>query len=377
MRIMLQASVSVVLEAYAVSEASVAAIVYQLLLRELEGDPPIHREAAIDSATGILSIGAPSGPAWRYLPEGYGPPTATAEALQQLADDLQALRDISATDEDLAAEVADLQDAIDAVIASGATDSELSAALAPIQSAVSGLTSQDAATATAIAAIQASIAGLDSTYATDQQLAQAVAQLQGAINTISLTPGPAGATGPQGPIGLTGPVAPQPTRSTTPPAGSTEGSEWIQLSAGGDEIIAWRRSGAEWISPIQRFVLYGRCSGSSNDHRYGLPVINGATIQIVGVRHDWQTAQNNPTSTWGISLYRSETLSGGTNVTPTTSLTYGGGVNASGSVSAAISAYTQFNTGSVMPIWRQTVRSAGSGSIDINTTIEYRYIRAA
>jgi hypothetical protein len=203
------------------------------------------------------------------------------------------------------------------------------------------------------------------------------------VSAISLTPGPAGptgatgATGAQGPIGLTGPAAPQPTRSTTPPANATEGSEWIQLSAGGYELLAWRRSGADWISPIQLFVMYGRCSAASNDHRQGLPVISGATMQVVGVRHDWQTTQNGPTSTWNVTLYRAENLSGGVNVTPTASLTYGGGVNASGSVSASISAYTQFNTGSVMPLWRQTARSSGSGSIDINTTIEYRYVRAA
>jgi hypothetical protein len=108
----------------------------------------------------------------------------TPAQLQQLSDDLAALRAIAATDEDLAAEVADLQATIDALLASGATDSELAAEIGPIQAAIALLASEDGETAAAIAAVQASISSLDATYATDAQLSAAISGLGATYATI-------------------------------------------------------------------------------------------------------------------------------------------------------------------------------------------------
>jgi hypothetical protein len=179
------------------------------------GDPlkPREPELLLD---GVLQIGSASGAPYRFLPEGYTPPAASLAALLQLSDDLQALRDIAATEEDLAAEVADLQATIDAIVASGATDSELSAELAPISAAIALLVSSDATTATAIAAIQASIAGLDSQYATDAQLAQAVSALQSQITALT-------------------PIV---VASASAPAFAT-GTQWKELNPDGTDKFPW------------------------------------------------------------------------------------------------------------------------------------------
>jgi hypothetical protein len=156
----------------------------QIRIGPKPGDPLLHREPEL-LPDGVLQIGAASGPPHRYLPEGYGPALATSAQLQQLSEDLQALRGIAATDEDLAAEVADIQATIDALVASGATDSELSAAIGPIQAAIELLASEDEDTATAIAAVQAAISGLDQTYATDAQLAQAASDLEDRLQDLN------------------------------------------------------------------------------------------------------------------------------------------------------------------------------------------------
>lgn len=179
------------------------------------GEPIKSREPKI-GADGVLHIGRETGTPWRYLPEGYGPALATSAQLQQLSEDLQSLRDIAVTDEALAAEVADIQATIDALIASGATDSELSAELAPISAAIALLVSADSTTATAIAAVQASLSSLDSTYATDVQLATAVAGLQTQIQAL----------------------APIVIRSATAPAFSI-GAQWQELNPDGSNKYPW------------------------------------------------------------------------------------------------------------------------------------------
>jgi hypothetical protein len=225
MRLLLQVSDSVVLEGYAVSEAAIAAIISQLQLREIGGQLPIPREAVIDSATGVLSIGKDGGPAWHYLPEGYGPAMASQQALQQIADDLASLRSIVVTDADLDAEIAEIQIAIDALFDSGASDAELAQELGPIRLAIDLLSSEDDEAATAIFAIQQGMSALDATYATDQQLAQAIASIAVLL----------------------------PIRSTSPPTTPTTGSRWIELRTNGSERYPWPWywTGTEWRSTWQ------------------------------------------------------------------------------------------------------------------------------
>jgi hypothetical protein len=236
MRLLLQVSESVILEGYAVSEASLAATVTELRLREIGSEPPTPREITIDSATGVISVGAAAGPAWRYLPEGFGPTGASVAALQQLADDLEALRDISATDADLEAEIAEIQVAIEAALDTSATDAELATALSPIQAAIDLLSSEDDVTALAIAALQASIANLDATYATDLQLAQIAAQI--------------------------------PTRSATAPTAPSIGARWIELLPSGLDRHPWEWVwvGTEWQSSevFATGAGSGRISGSAS-----------------------------------------------------------------------------------------------------------------
>ena len=150
---------------------------------ELTSSPPsnLGKGEIATSLTGrILYVGRGGTAA----PIAFRADYVTPQQLQQLSDDLAALRDIAATDEDLIAEIGDLQASIDALIASGATNSDLSAAIGPIQAAIALLASEDDETAAAIAAVQASISSLDATYATDAQLSAAISGLGATYATI-------------------------------------------------------------------------------------------------------------------------------------------------------------------------------------------------
>jgi hypothetical protein len=401
MRLLLQASASVVLEGYAVSEATIAAIVYQLQLREIGGQLPIPREAVIDSATGVLSIGKDGGPAWHYLPEGYGPAMASQQALQQIADDLASLRSIVATDADLDAEIAGIQVAIDAIVGSGATDAELAQALGPIRVAIDLLSSEDDDTATAIAAIQQGMGDLDATYATDQQLAQAVTQLMGEINSIALTPGPqgpigptgaTGAIGPQGfvgPTGATGAIGPQglvgpagppaATRSTSPPPFAPN-ARWIEVDGAGADKYAWEWIATNqgtttapnwvWLSPVSRLAWATQSNGVYVPERMGLPSIPGLICEVIAIRNHWTGIS---AGSWILTYYREDT-----SVTALTEITMAVALQAqqqslSGqNASQVVAAVARANSWSIV---RTISRSSGS-TLSLNSTVEIRYRRS-
>jgi hypothetical protein len=223
---------------------------------QLEGFDPGEtikpREPKV-SDDGVLNIGKPDGSTWRYLPEGYGPALATSAQLQQLSDDLQSLRDIAATDSDLASELADIQATIDALIASGATDSELAAAIGPIQAAIALLVSADSTTATAIAAVQASVAGLDQTYATDAQLNQAIAAL-----------------------GL-------PVRSTTPPVFAPN-VRWTELNADGSELYPWA-----WTAFNRGTIEFPQWDWRGPELVAAAAIQAGATTQTIRIPYPWRS----------------------------------------------------------------------------------------
>lgn len=186
---------------------------------------------------GVLYLGT-TGEPWRYLPEGYAAPGATSADLQALATQLQALRDIVATDADLEAELAEIQATIEALAASGATDAEVAGALGPINATIADLISDDVEIQNAIAALQNSLDSLNSTYATDLELAQALANV----------------------------VVMMPIRSAAVPASPAIGTRWIELDANGaekfDQPWIWR---GEW--QLERLLHTatgtGRISGSS------------------------------------------------------------------------------------------------------------------
>jgi hypothetical protein len=221
-------------------------------------------------------------------PVVFSADTPTIAALGQLSDDLQALRDIAATDEDLAAEVADLQATIDALIASGATDSELSAELAPISAAIALLASADEGTATAIAAIQASIAGLDASYATDAQLAQAVSALQSQITALT-------------------PIV---VASASTPAFAT-GTRWKELNPDGSDKYPWIwtafNRGSEqtpvWEWRGEQVSAVGSVSGTNvtTSTRAATPwkPRTGVSYRVLNLASYWSSpATNQPAATW-------------------------------------------------------------------------------
>jgi hypothetical protein len=224
----------------------------QIRIGPKPGDPLLHREPEL-LPDGVLQIGAASGPPHRYLPEGYGPALATSAQLQQLSEDLQALRGIAATDEDLAAEVADIQATIDAIVASGATDSELAAAIGPIQAAIALLASSDDTTATAIAAVQASISSLDATYATDSQLNQAIAAL-----------------------GL-------PVRSATPPVFAPN-VRWTELNADGSERYPWH-----WTAFNRGTIEFPQWEWRGPELVAAAAIQAGATTQTIRIPYPWRS----------------------------------------------------------------------------------------
>jgi hypothetical protein len=227
----------------------------QIRIGPKPGDPLLHREPEL-LPDGVLQIGAASGPPHRYLPEGYGPALATAAQLQQLSDDLQSLRDIAATDSDLASELADIQATIDAIVASGATDSELAAAIGPIQAAIALLASEDDTTATAIAAVQASISSLDATYATDSQLNQAIAAL-----------------------GL-------PIRSATAP-GFGVNVRWTELDADGRELYPWA-----WTAFNRGTIEFPQWEWRGTELVAAAAIQTGATTQTIRIPYPWRSRGN-------------------------------------------------------------------------------------
>lgn len=182
------------------------------------------------AADGTLYIGSGTAIPWAYTPASNG---AANEALNQIANDLQSLRDICATDADLEAEVAEIQTTIDALASASLSDAALATALAPIQTAIGLLVSDDEAVELAITAIQNSVASLDANYATDLQLATAIAQV----------------------------VVMMPIRSATMPTSPAIGTRWIELDGAGSEIYdqpwAWRNG--EW--QLERLYSTGTGSG--------------------------------------------------------------------------------------------------------------------
>lgn len=125
--------------------------------------------------------------------------TATQQAIAALATRINALE---SSDPEQASAITALQQSLSALAAAGATDAELAAGLSAIQDQLGALAS-DSELASAIAPIQAALNGLGGTYATDSELAAAIASETTAHNAAiaALTRVP-----PPPIIGLTNPI---------------------------------------------------------------------------------------------------------------------------------------------------------------------------
>lgn len=173
----------------------------------------------------------------------------TSLDLVALAEALDSLRDMAATDADLDAALATIQVDLDTIAQSGTTDAELATAIAPIAQSLSLLASTDATITQGLANLQASIDNLVAATATDQELATAIASVMLLL----------------------------PIRSAAAPANPPIGQRWIELESGGDEIydFAWIWLGGEWRSdrlfPVS--TGSGRISGNASPRQDlgGLP----------------------------------------------------------------------------------------------------------
>jgi hypothetical protein len=202
-------------------------------------DPLLHAEPEL-LPDGTLQIGRADGGAWRYLPAG-APGGAWEQGFIAIGEQLATLRDLMASDEELAAQLDPIQDQLDTLAEGVATDEELAQSLAVVSDALLNLATTDQGIAGQIAQAMAAIGALNDTYATDAELAIVDAKI------IALTE--------------------QIIRSSIAPTSPAIGQRWIELSPSGAEIydFAWVWRGVEWRSD-RLFVTAtgsGRISGNA------------------------------------------------------------------------------------------------------------------
>jgi hypothetical protein len=195
-------------------------------------DPLLHAEPEL-LPDGTLQIGKADGGAWRYLPAG-APGGAWEQGFVAIAEQLATLRELMASDEELAAQLDPIQEQLDTLTEGVATDEELAQSLAVVSDALLNLTTTDQGIVGQIAQAMAAIGALNDTYATDAELAIVDAKI----------------------IALAGQIV----RSATPPVNPAIGQRWIELSPSGAEIydFAWIRHASEWRSDR----LFGSATGS-------------------------------------------------------------------------------------------------------------------
>jgi hypothetical protein len=202
-------------------------------------DPLLHAEPEL-LPDGTLQIGKADGGAWRYLPAG-APGGAWEQGFVAIGEQLATLRELMASDEELAAQLDPIQEQLDTLVEGVATDEELAQSLAVVSGALLSLATTDQGIAGQIAQAMAAIAALNNTYASDAELAIVDAKI----------------------IALTGQVI----QSAIAPVNPAIGQRWVELSSSGGEIydFTWVWRGTEWRSdrPYTIGVGTGRISGSA------------------------------------------------------------------------------------------------------------------